>query len=179
MKGWIGLRSLCWLAAVVTWTACRAPEAFHGPPGQTGTGGAISGDGGDSGVGGDSGNEEDSGSGGIIGSGGSIADAPADLPSEPVDDAPADVAADQAGDAPRDLVAEAPPCVAPAGCFCETYGAHAYSFCGTLRTYQAAAGDCTAQSMRLVRIDDAAENLWAYGRKAARGFTTTWIGAND
>ncbi len=36
-----------------------------------------------------------------------------------------------------------------------------------------------AQNMRLIRIDDAAQNQWAYGRKVARGFATTWIGAND
>jgi hypothetical protein len=179
MKGRTGLRSWCWLAVVATWTACRAPETFQGPPTPTGTGGAVGDDGGDSSIGGDSGGEEDSGTGGIIGSGGSIADAPLDLLAEAVADTPADVAVDQAGDTPRDLIPDAPPCVAAPGCFCEAYGGHAYSFCGTLRTYQAATSDCMTQSMRLVRVNDDAENQWAYGRKVARGFATTWIGAND
>jgi hypothetical protein len=73
----------------------------------------------------------------------------------------------------------ATPCTSTPDCHCDSYGGHAYKFCGAGRGYVAAASDCAAQGMRLIRIDDEAENQWAFAGKGARGFPGVWIGADD
>jgi hypothetical protein len=70
-------------------------------------------------------------------------------------------------------------CTSTPDCHCESYGGHAYKFCGAGRGYVAAQMDCVAQGMRLIRIDDEAENQWAYTTKVAKGFPGVWIGADD
>lgn len=69
-------------------------------------------------------------------------------------------------------------------CALATFNGHAYQFCGALVTWSNAQNDCVAKGMRLVRIDDVAENTWVRDTAFA-GVTSTssndwpWIGAND
>ena len=70
-------------------------------------------------------------------------------------------------------------CAATPDCHCDSFGGHAYKFCGNGRGYVDAAAACDAQGMRLIRVDDEAENQWAFNGKVARGFPSVWIGADD
>ena len=72
------------------------------------------------------------------------------------------------------------------GCEGGTYGGHAYAFCDGPVTRQDAATDCGTKSMKLVRIDDAAEQVWLRDMAFKIVGTTInvatawrWIGAND
>ena len=47
-----------------------------------------------------------------------------------------------------------------AACTPETFGGHAYAYCHGPLTWMAASSDCAAKGMRLVRVDDMAENSW-------------------
>ena len=49
---------------------------------------------------------------------------------------------------------------APISCNTLTYGGHQYSFCDALVDFATARAECEGRGMRLVRIDDAAENAW-------------------
>jgi hypothetical protein len=63
------------------------------------------------------------------------------------------------------------------------FGGHAYAFCSGALSWNAAAADCVVKGMRLIRIDDAAENSWATIAFAGAGSTASqtwcWIGASD
>ena len=71
-----------------------------------------------------------------------------------------------------------------ASCLTATYGGHTYAFCEGLLAWTDAAADCGAKGMRLVRIDDGAENTWVQ-MIAFAGVTSTssvywpWIGGDD
>ena len=47
-----------------------------------------------------------------------------------------------------------------AACTPATFGGHAYAYCDGPLTWMAARSDCAAKGMRLVRVDDMAENSW-------------------
>ena len=68
-------------------------------------------------------------------------------------------------------------------CAGATYGGHAYAFCSTARTFADAATDCQSKSMRLARIDDAAENEFladlAFAGLANAVAHWPWFGASD
>ncbi len=70
-------------------------------------------------------------------------------------------------------------------CIGATYGGHAYAYCSTPRSFGDATTDCSAKSMRLARVDDAAENQFLGGLAFAAypGVNTVtiwpWIGAAD
>ena len=51
---------------------------------------------------------------------------------------------------------------APISCNTLTYGGHQYSFCDALVDFATARAECEGRGMRLVRIDDAAENAWVH-----------------
>ncbi|HEY2901798.1 MAG TPA: lectin-like protein [Polyangia bacterium] len=70
-------------------------------------------------------------------------------------------------------------CVSSADCDCQFYGGHAYRFCKVGHAFTDAEASCVAQNMRLIRIDNDAENAWAYATKQAETMPTTWIGATD
>ena len=69
-------------------------------------------------------------------------------------------------------------------CVGATYGGHAYAFCSATHTFADAETDCQSKSMRLARIDDAAENQFL-GSLAFAGIsnnvvsTWPWFGASD
>jgi hypothetical protein len=130
--------------------------------GATGTAGTIGGAG-STGVAGTGG--RDAGSAGATGSGGRDASGAGGTAGSSGSDASADQAA--------------PACTSTPDCHCETYGGHAYKFCGAGRGFVAAHDDCAAQGMRLIRVDDEAENQWAFATKVAKGFPGVWIGASD
>jgi len=75
---------------------------------------------------------------------------------------------------------------ADAGLACTpaTFNGHNYEFCGALVTWSTAENDCVAKGMRLVRIDDVAENTWVHDTAFAGVPSTSsnywpWIGATD
>jgi hypothetical protein len=45
-------------------------------------------------------------------------------------------------------------------CFARTYGGHDYLFCDALVVWATARAECEQRGMRMVRIDDSAENDW-------------------
>ena len=65
-----------------------------------------------------------------------------------------------------------------------TFGGHDYAFCVGPLSWTDAANECAARGMRLVRIDDAAENNWVQ-TNAFMGIMSTsstywsWIGGID
>ena len=69
-------------------------------------------------------------------------------------------------------------------CPMATFGGHDYAFCVGPLSWADAANECAARGMRLVRIDDAAENSWVQ-TNAFMGITSTsstywsWIGGTD
>ena len=67
-----------------------------------------------------------------------------------------------------------------AACTPATFGGHAYAFCDGPLTWMGAGSDCAAKGMRLVRIEDLAENSWlALVAFASSTGTSTWLGADD
>jgi hypothetical protein len=71
-----------------------------------------------------------------------------------------------------------------APCATATYGGHTYAFCEGLLAWTDAAAACSAKGMRLVRIDDAAENAWVQMIAFADVTSTSsiywpWIGGDD
>jgi hypothetical protein len=69
-------------------------------------------------------------------------------------------------------------------CTGATYGGHAYAFCPTPRSFGDAATDCASKSMRLARVDDAAEDVFlgsiAFGAGSYNSPSIwPWIGASD
>ncbi|HVR61001.1 MAG TPA: lectin-like protein [Polyangia bacterium] len=174
------------------------PSAGSGGDGSGGDGDGTGGDGSDA-TGGSDGSGGSDGTGGDVGagSGGSITvtvtgtGSGGDLASP---DARVDVTPGTGGatvDASRDArdardAARPDPCApvradggAGGGCDCESYRGHAYLFCRTGRSFTDAEADCVAHGMRLIRLDSAAENTWAYATKKAKEMMTTWIGATD
>ena len=69
-------------------------------------------------------------------------------------------------------------------CPMATFGGHDYAFCVGPLSWTDAANDCAARGMRLVRIDDAAENSWVQ-TNAFMGIMSTsstywsWMGGTD
>jgi hypothetical protein len=64
-----------------------------------------------------------------------------------------------------------------------TYGTHSYAFCDALVDWTTARSECEGRGMRLVRIDDNAENLWL---QANANFSATmarrealWLGGYE
>ena len=72
---------------------------------------------------------------------------------------------------------------APNGALCNTgmYAEHSYLLCKEERDWSAAMGGCVAIGMRLVRVDDAAENQWLFDNAYTEvgRVSTVWIGATD
>ena len=173
-------------ASAITIGGGAGGEGSGGAPGTGGHGTGGDGTGGSDGTGGDVG----TGGVGVSGSGGgggtAPPDAPADLPpgtGGALADASDDAAPDRGDDGSSDA---GDPCApvradggAGGGCDCESFGGHAYRFCRTGRTFTAAEAECVAHGMRLIRLDSAAENTWAYQTKKAKAMMTTWIGATD
>jgi hypothetical protein len=74
--------------------------------------------------------------------------------------------------------------VCGAGCTGATYGGHVYASCTTPVPFSGAATDCASKSMRLVRVDDAAENQFLYSIAFANPANLSnafwpWIGGSD
>ena len=69
----------------------------------------------------------------------------------------------------------------PALCVNKAFGAHDYVLCREMRSWADARAGCTAIGMRLVRIDDAAENQWLFANaNVEQGRSSqVWIGASD
>jgi hypothetical protein len=69
----------------------------------------------------------------------------------------------------------------PGLCNSATFGGHMYLLCRELRSFPAANDGCTAVGMRLVRIDDAAENQWLFDNASTEfgRMASVWIGATD
>jgi hypothetical protein len=142
-----------------------------GPAGATGAGGAAgaTGSGGAAGATGSGGMAGATGSGGMAGATGSGGAAGM---------AGATGAGGAAGGAGGSVVDAGPACTAA------TFNGHQYEFCGAPLSWSDAQNDCVAKGMRLVRIDDAAENTWVHDLAFA-GVTSTssnywpWMGAND
>jgi hypothetical protein len=71
-----------------------------------------------------------------------------------------------------------------AACTPATFGGHFYAFCAGPLNWMNAASDCAAKGMRLVRVDDAAENAWV-ASTAFAGISVIsaaywpWIGGDD
>lgn len=70
------------------------------------------------------------------------------------------------------------------GCTGATWGGHAYASCTTALGFNAAATDCASKSMRLARVDSAAENQFLYAIAFANPANTStafwpWIGGHD
>jgi hypothetical protein len=71
-----------------------------------------------------------------------------------------------------------------AACATMTFNGHTYAFCDGPFAWADANNDCAAKGMRLVRIDDAAENTWVQ-MTAFAGIASTssiywpWIGGTD
>jgi hypothetical protein len=72
-----------------------------------------------------------------------------------------------------------PGCISSTDCACEFYGGHAYRFCKAGKSFADARAACVASGMKLVRLEDAAENQWVFDVTAAEGLTAIWIGASD
>jgi hypothetical protein len=72
-----------------------------------------------------------------------------------------------------------PSCVSSADCTCEFYGGHAYRFCRAGKNFTDARAACVTSGMKLVRLNDAAENQWVYDVTVAEALTSIWIGATD
>lgn len=68
-------------------------------------------------------------------------------------------------------------------CPTATFGGHTYAFCDGPLPWADAQADCVAKGMRLVRIDDAAEDMWlhdtAFGGVTGLSANWPWIGASD
>lgn len=69
-------------------------------------------------------------------------------------------------------------------CTGATYGGHAYAYCPTPRSFADAATDCASRSMRLARVDDAAEDVFLGSIAFSAGSNNSpsiwpWIGASD
>jgi hypothetical protein len=69
-------------------------------------------------------------------------------------------------------------------CTANTYGGHTYAFCAGTLSWANAQTDCMAKGMRLVRIDDSAENTWVQsiafaGISSVASIYWPWIGATD
>jgi hypothetical protein len=66
-------------------------------------------------------------------------------------------------------------------CIPGMYGGHDYLLCAEERSWQEANAGCMAIGMRLVRIDDAAENQWVFDNVNVPGGAPpdVWIGATD
>jgi hypothetical protein len=45
-------------------------------------------------------------------------------------------------------------------CFTDSFGGHQYQFCDAMVDWASARAECEGRGMRLVRLDDAAENTW-------------------
>jgi Lectin C-type domain/Putative metal-binding motif len=65
----------------------------------------------------------------------------------------------------------------PAECVPVLRAQHAYLLCRTLVTYAEAESACSAQRMRLIKVEDLAENTWAHALLA--GDRNSWLGATD
>jgi hypothetical protein len=71
-----------------------------------------------------------------------------------------------------------------ASCPADTFGGHTYAFCVGPLSWADAQTDCMAKGMRLVRIDDSAENDWVQsiafaGISSVSSIYWPWIGATD
>ncbi len=68
-------------------------------------------------------------------------------------------------------------------CPTATFGGHTYAFCDGPLPWADAQVDCVAKGMRLVRIDDTAEDRWlhdtAFGGVTGLSPNWPWIGASD
>ena len=69
-------------------------------------------------------------------------------------------------------------------CHPATYGGHAYQFCETTVDWATARAACEGRGLRLVRVDDDAENTWLMttAKSAAIDFRrnfTVWIGGHE
>ena len=187
---------------LATGVACGRPEIFRASViagGSAGTGGVpvstgdddaaeVAGAGGEDAAGDDA--PATSGAGGAPASGGARGqdagrDGPTAAGGADGHDAGRDVSADiglldGTPDTASDLPTEqAPSCASTSDCPCFSYGGHAYRFCRAPQPRSAAEANCASQGMRLVRVDNEAENQWVYATKVAQNFMTTWIGAND
>jgi hypothetical protein len=74
--------------------------------------------------------------------------------------------------------------VSGASCPTDTFGGHTYAFCVGPLSWADAQTDCLAKGMRLVRIDDSAENDWVVsmafaGIGSVSSIYWSWIGATD
>jgi hypothetical protein len=178
---------LCLGILVETAAACPGPDQYYRhrdaggmPSAVTGAGGVggSAHDAGVAGLGGSVGAVGAAGSTGAAGAGGRDAGSAGAAGSSAADAAGGGGGAGSSGsDASTDQAA--PACTSTADCHCESYGGHAYKFCGAGRGFIAAQDDCAAQGMRLIRVNDAAENQWAFATKVAKGFPGVWIGASD
>ena len=136
-----------------------------GASGVNGSGGSTSGAGGAMGTGGANGGGGSGGGAGSTGTGGTTGNGGA-----------TGGAGSNGVDASADGM---PACTSTPDCHCDSYGGHAYKFCGNGRGYADAAMACAMQGMRLIRVDDDGENQWAFNGKGSRGFPDMWIGADD
>jgi hypothetical protein len=71
-----------------------------------------------------------------------------------------------------------------AACAPATFGGHVYAFCAGPLNWMDAGSDCAAKGMRLVRVDDDAENAWVAstafaGLSVISAAHWPWIGADD
>jgi hypothetical protein len=70
-------------------------------------------------------------------------------------------------------------------CRSAAFNAHTYAFCDSPLVFVAAQTDCRARGMFLVRIDDAAENVWVHSMIPAADQASNnvslwrWLGGND
>jgi hypothetical protein len=177
--------------------------ASDGPGGMSGTGGmsseagaGLDGQGESGGTGGQAG--IDGIPGGALGSGGGDASAGAGGTADAAGGAAGSAGggggtADAAGGAAGSADGGPGPADADAGgapdggaCVSATYGGHTYALCDGLLSWADAQNDCLARGMRLVRIDDAQENLWVLANAYANvdpsenhSLVWRWLGGND
>jgi hypothetical protein len=74
--------------------------------------------------------------------------------------------------------ASSDPRVCPPGCT-GAFRDHAYLICTVQASWPVAETDCEAHGMRLVRIDDAAENAWVHQVAFTYGVDRNWLGGSD
>ncbi|HJL14418.1 MAG TPA: MopE-related protein, partial [Sandaracinaceae bacterium LLY-WYZ-13_1] len=67
----------------------------------------------------------------------------------------------------------------PAGCIGRGHAGHGYAFCEANVDWPTARDRCAAAGMRLVQIDDRAEDDFVESTADAVGVGDVWIGAND
>jgi hypothetical protein len=70
----------------------------------------------------------------------------------------------------------------PADCQCFDYREHAYVYCSVARPWATAGFECGFHGMRLVALDDVAENTWLLDKVlniTQSSFQYFWIGASS